>query len=157
MKENSDIYVLFLVIAVIVIWLFMSFKRWLYAPRKLNLPHLSSENIVSGGPVVKLLESSGYKVLYGKYKIPLQINVDGKTMHSRYYIDYIVEYNKELFFVKLAKARESIRWSGSSIRDQFMPYFLLYEEISGVIYVNPETNTIKKMIFTLDEEDRRSS
>lgn len=157
MKGNSDLYVLLLVIAIIVIWLVMSFKRWLYAPRKLKLPHLSSENLVVEGPAVQLLERSGYKVLYGKYKIPIQIDINGKTMHSRYYIDYIVEQNNQLFFVKLAKARAVIRWSGSSIRDQFMPYFLLYEEIRGVIYVNTETNMLKKMIFTLDEEDRRSS
>jgi len=152
---DNDKYVLILVIIIILIWLMIAFKRWLYAPRIINLPFLPDDNKkLPSTEAVDFLESQGYDVLYGKHKVPIYMIIDDKEdkpLQSQYFIDYFARKDEMIYIVKLAKARQSIPWTGSSIRDHFLPLFLIYEEVSGVLYVDMNLRKIKKIVFTLDE------
>ncbi len=103
------------------------------------------------GKAVKLLENAGYNVIDGKQKIPINVWVNDREMQSRLYIDFLARTDKELFIVKLARARQPINWTGPAIRDQFFMYVLLYKEMQGLLYVDPEAGTIKKIQFEWDQ------
>jgi hypothetical protein len=157
-QGNVDMFVLFLIIVVISIWLFIKFKNWLYLPGYIKLPFLENMNKPSG-EAVNVLEESGYEVLHGKHKVPIQMNVDDdedKQLHSQFFIDYFARQDDKVYIVKMARERQPMQWTGSSVRDRLLPYFLLYEEVQGVLYVDLKHRTIKKVTFILDEEDRRT-
>jgi hypothetical protein len=157
MLDSSEKFVLFIVIFAILIWLFVIFKRWLYAPRNTKLPFLHDMDMVPPrGEAVDLLESMDYEVIHGKHKVPIYMVVDDnedKPLRSQFFIDYFVQKEGKVYIVKLARERQPLNWSGSSIRDRLLPLFLLYEEVSGVLYVDLNQKNVKKINFELDEDE----
>lgn len=159
MLNSNEKYVLFLVIIVILVWLFILFKKWLYKPSTIKLPFLD-EMVPPRGEAVDLLESLDYEVLHGKHKVPIYMIVDDKEdkpLRSQFFIDYIARKDDEIYIVKLAKERQPLNWAGSSIRDRLLPFFLLYEEVSGVLYVDLNQKKVKKVCFEIDEEESRET
>lgn len=123
-------------------------RRWFLRPIERRAEFLEpASNASFSGKYAVLLEQEGYTILSGKHRIPIRITVDGEDLESRYFFDYIVKKDEEMFAVRCARSRKAIQWSGSGVRDEFMPYFLLYDEISGVLYVDAEQQQIKKIQF----------
>lgn len=141
----------FLLLSVIIIgWLAYWFRRWLMAPPKgRNLIEPDSE--IQMTEAVELLEFSGYEVLTGKRRIPVTIHVNDQIrLESRLFVDHFAAVEDKLYVVRLARERKPIDWTGSGIRDQLLVYQLLYQDIEGVLYVDPKLKSIEKIRFILE-------
>jgi hypothetical protein len=101
---------------------------------------------------VELLEGAGFDVLSSKTRIPLYISINDaeEPLYSRLFIDYFAQKNEELYLVKLARDRRPIDMTGSSLRDAFLVYHLLFPDASGVLYVDMNQQKIKKISFHVE-------
>ncbi|NBI27621.1 hypothetical protein [Chengkuizengella marina] len=148
MPYEKDLLVLLLIVVSVFVWFFFLIRRWLRTTMRSNIPlHEASE---PKGKAISILEKHGYDVIAGKLIVPIQIHIDGSNLSSRYYIDYIATKDNEDYIVLLAKHRQDVNWkAGSSVRDHFFNYAILYDKIKGIIYVDLSNNTIKKIVFQL--------
>lgn len=149
MLKHGDLGVLVFLIIGLICWLLIVFRQWLYAPPKLRLP-IDWHGAPPEGEAVDLLEYSGYEVLSGKQKLPISIDVDGSTLESRLFIDFFAKKEEELYIVKVARARRPLEMTGSAIRDRLLPYALLYDEITGVLYVDVANRQIRQITFDIE-------
>lgn len=154
---NDDKFVLILAVVMIVAWIAFVFFRWVYRPRSGKLSFLATgAPLELSGLAVQLLQQHGYKVLHGKHKIPLKIivnNDEEELLSSHIYIDYFAQKDDRTFAVRLAKSRLPIRWSGSEIRDHFLLYYLIYDDIDGVLYVDIDRSLVREISFVIDEDE----
>jgi hypothetical protein len=147
-EGTSDIFVMIIIMIIAVIWAFSRFKRWLLSPPKLKFPAGSAQPIEDEASA--LLEEAGYRVVAGKYRVPIHISVDNKTLESRYYIDYFAMADDRLYIVKMARERQPMEWTGSAVRDRLLAYQLLYRETAGILYVDLNQKLIRKIVFEID-------
>lgn len=153
MPANDKVILLIAVIALIA-WLIIAVYRSVYKPRGTLL--FMANSAPPEGPAVSLLEEQGYEVLAGKHKVPLRIIVDQneeEPLSSHMFIDYFARKKGELYAVRVAKQRQPMAWSGSGIRDHLLPLFLIYEEITGVLYVDIQQRRIHDITFITDEAE----
>ncbi|MEB3101431.1 hypothetical protein [Ferviditalea candida] len=155
---NNDAFVLILVVIVLAIWLWKRFSRWLHTPMKIKLPVPDETEwaVSPEGEAAALLKEAGYEVISGKYKIPIYVEMDRQEFSSRYFIDYFARQGHEVFVVKVARDRQPVQWTGSGIRDKLLPYFLLFEEVSGVLYVDLKERKVRRIRIVLDLEAREN-
>lgn len=146
---SSETAVLLLIVVVLLVWGYYLFKRWLYAPPRIRLPIFTEQQASIKGELADLLREAGYDVIYGKVRIPVTFDVDGKEFKSRYYIDALARSNNYWYVVKTARPRQQIDWTGTSLRDKLLPYALLCQT-TGVLFVDLEQRTIKKITYELD-------
>lgn len=154
--ESEDRLILIIVIVVILLWLVILIYRWLYAPKRSGMFFLKyAQPEAWRGRVVDLLEQHGYKVVYGKHKAMLQVVVDDdeeRPYKSHLFYDYFAEKGRDLYAVKIARDRQTIRWSGSALRDQFLALLLIYDELAGVLYVDLHHEKVRKIVFVIDDD-----
>lgn len=137
-------------VVLIVLLIYRLFYRWLHEPPSLHSGLLLSraEEVDDEDEHVKLLEEEGYDVTYGRYKVPIHIDIDtGEQLQSRLFIDMIAEKDGKHYIVKTARERMPLDWTGSGLRDKLMIYALLLPEASGVIYVNARERSIRIITF----------
>jgi hypothetical protein len=147
MAHSGDNIVLYLLIAVVLYFLT---RKWLPFSSKISLkksPVIEESSSIKG-EVPKLLRDHGYQVVNGKQKIPISIEFDEDAYESRMYVDYIARTDDEWYIVMVAKHRKPLRTSGPALRDLFLPIYLLYQP-DGILYINRERGTIKKVNFDL--------
>ncbi|MGG4142999.1 hypothetical protein ABEW34_07685 [Paenibacillus algorifonticola] len=150
MDKYGDWLIMLVASALLILWLFRLFHRWLHEPASFNRLKLgkgvpldpNDENIL-------FLEQSGYHVVSGKHRIPIQIDLDGQELDSRLYIDYIAELDGELYVVKTARDRMPMDWTGSGIRDRLLVYALLLPKCQGILFINVKERSIRKVVFQL--------
>lgn len=149
--QDNDRIIMILVIVVILIWITVAFVKWLTAPRKTMLPFMHNDYTASG-EAVALLKTQGYKVVHGKHKVSINMVVDDdeEELHSQLFINYFASKGNQLFLVKLLRKRQPIRWTGSAVRDEFLSYYLLYDDIDGILYLDLERGMVKKIVFSID-------
>ncbi len=154
---RGDSLILLLLSVFIIGWLLYRFRFWLMAPPK-GRPAIDPDPEVPSTVAVELLEFSGYEVLTGKRRIPIQIQVnDRELLESRLFIDHFAAEEEKLYVVKVARDRKPLDWTGSGLRDQLLVYQLLYPEAEGILYVDPRQKTIEKIRFDVPEEESRTS
>lgn len=152
MMPSSETSVLLIIVIVIVTWGYFIFKRWLYAPPRIKLPMFTDNKADVQGELADLLRDAGYDVIYGKVRIPLTFTVDDDTdniFRSRYYIDALVKQHNDWYVVKTARARQTMDWTGSGLRDKLLPYVLLCQS-TGILFVDMEQRSIRKIVYELD-------
>ncbi|MNN36833.1 hypothetical protein D3C81_1507450 [compost metagenome] len=89
-------------------------------------------------------------------KIPLDFNVDGSSMYSRLFIDYVASKEEDSFYlVILSRPRKELEFTGSALRDALLPYLLIYPDCSGVLYVNTVSSAIH--VISLGRDDGESN
>ncbi|MDP5273612.1 hypothetical protein [Chengkuizengella axinellae] len=145
MPFDKDLLVLLLIVFIAIVWTIFQIKKWF---NKSSIP--LHEAKPPEGKAVAILKKHGYKVMAGKLIVPVHIKIDESPseLSSRVYIDYIVSKDQEDYIVLLAKHRHHVNWkAGSSVRDYFFHYSLMYDKIKGIIYVDLSNNTIKKITF----------
>lgn len=156
--KSEDVFVIITIAAILLLWGVFYLRRWITFPgRKLQL---NLNDKVISDDVVLFLESEGYQVISGKKRIPLQFTMfqeddDVEELYSRLYIDYFAcpeGQEDEVYIVKVARERRPVQLTGSGIRDALLPYFLLYEEISGVLYVDMQQGWVKKILFEVEDD-----
>jgi hypothetical protein len=147
---RGDGLILLLLSLFIIGWLWIWFRRWLMAPPKVKCPiEPDSEIIVT--ETVELLEFAGYEVLTGKRRIPIEVQLNEKQeLESRLFVDHFASDGDKLYVVRLSRDRKPIEMTGSGLRDQLLVYQLLYEQIDGVLLVNPKLRTIDKIRFFIE-------
>lgn len=152
--QGEDVFVIILLAAGFSIWGWIALRRWLTFPAR--QVRLTFDEIVVSDENVQFLESSGYEVVSGKKKIPLRIMVDDEEeLYSRMYIDYFARPEgdeDQLYIVKTARDRKPLDLTGSGIRDALLSYFLLYEQVIGILYVDAKQGMIKKIHFEIEDD-----
>lgn len=108
------------------------------------------------GEIVSLLENKGYNVVSDKLKIPISIVADDKPMESRLFVDYLAEKDGLLYVVKVGKQRKPLLFNGASLRDQLLPFYLLYRP-NGIIYVTDDKKDIKIIHFNIENKQPPTS
>lgn len=154
---KDDKFVLILAVVLIVTWIAFVFFRWVYKPRAGRLSFLATGSAAEPtGAAVDVLHDHGYTVLHGKHKVPIKMIIDDDedgVLSSHLFIDYYAQKDDRMYAVRLARSRQPIRWSGSDVREHFLPLYLIYDDIDGVLYVDVDRSQVKEITFVIDEED----
>lgn len=152
--QSEDVFVVILLVVALSIWGWVALRRWLILPPR-QVP-LVYQEVDPDDEIAQFLQSSGYEVLSGKKKVPLRMIVDDEEeLFSRIYVDYLVcpeGDEDQLFIVRAARERMPLELTGSGIRDALLPYYLLYEQVTGVLYVDVKQGFIKKIIFEIEDD-----
>jgi hypothetical protein len=151
--QSEDQYVVWLIVIIFAVWGVWKLKHWLSMPKNRAMLPLHGKFEID--QTVEWLEQAGYTVLSGKKRIPVAITVDDEQeLQSRYYIDYFVRSNRDrkLYAVKLARERKPIPLTGSAVREYLLPYYLLFPELDGVLYVDTSQRAIRRIQFEIGEE-----
>ncbi|WP_438351399.1 hypothetical protein ACP8HI_12550 [Paenibacillus sp. FA6] len=154
MGEKTDLFVMIVIGIVLMMGVVILAKNWIQDPtidHRLKIPF---NEYIPEHPAVDLMRSKGYEVIGGRVKIPLYFEVDQEEYFSRLFIDYVA-LNEEgaVYLVKTARKRLPLEWTGSSLRDRLLPYFLLYPDSAGVLYVNINEEEVREIYFDWDEEE----
>jgi hypothetical protein len=148
--QPGDNVVLLMIIVIIGIAVFMALRRRLGRPLHRGAKFIPDDEI----PVteaVALLENAGYQVMTMKRRIPLKMIInDEEELESRFFVDHFVQNEQEWFIVKVARPRKPLEMTGSSIRDQLLPYQLMYPDAAGVLYVDVDLQKIVKVQFEVE-------
>ncbi|WP_235680373.1 hypothetical protein [Paenibacillus albicereus] len=136
-------------------WAYRAFYNWLHEPKGLKRLVLGRGEILApDDPHVLFLESHGYEVISGKHRVPLVVDLDGKEMSSRLYVDYVAVRNGDMYAVKLMRERQPLDWTGSGLRDRLLVFHLLLPELEGILLIDTEDNKIRTVKFELNEEPK---
>lgn len=153
MDTRYDTVIIIVIGVILAIWAFYSLRAWLEEPEPLVLRTIPLNEDMDEGPAVNLLEKAGYDVVGGKMKIPLAFKVNGNTVNSRLFIDYVAVQNSSTYMVKTARRKKPMEWSGPELRDRLMPYLLLYPGCAGVLYVDTDEQSIRLITLVEDLEE----
>lgn len=154
---SSDKAVMALIGLAVVIFLVYRVYIWLQnSPRSFIKDRVPINKEITPHPSIEWLEAAGYEVIGGKLKIPLAFNVNGSSMYSRLFIDYVASKEEESFYlVILSRPRKELQFTGSALRDALLPYLLIYPDCSGVLYVNTVSSAIH--VISLGRDDGESN
>lgn len=137
----------------VLYWVYRAFYNWLHEPRALNKLILGTGEVLEpDDETVLFLESRGYAVSSGKHRLPIELELDGKPLQSRIYVDYIAEKDGLTYAVKVARERQPIVWTGSGLRDRLLVYSLLLPQIEGILVVDLNEGTIRTVKFLLENQ-----
>lgn len=154
MEEHWDGLLIVLIAGIVFFISYRSFRTWVRKPLTLRSRlGFQMNEVILDHPAVHLLERAGYEVVSDKLKVPLTFKVNDSLLHSRMFIDYIVQRDGELYLVRIARERSGIEWTGSGIRKELLPYLLLYPECAGVLYVDADHGEIKEITLTTDDDE----
>lgn len=152
MSERYDWLIMILLGVVIALLVGYRLNRWLMSPTPDRLPGIPINERIPDHPVIGLFEQEGYEVVGGKVKINISFETDRKPLFSRLFIDYVASDDSgELYMVKLARDRKPVEWTGSGIRNQLMPFLLLYPECAGLLYI--DSNQIHRISMDWSDEE----
>jgi hypothetical protein len=147
---SDDGLVLLLVMVVLLGWGWVAFRRWLHRKPDVKVPEVDGGKLPEG-EVVDLLSEYGYEVTYGKWKVEMTVRVDDQVLGSSLFVDYFAKRGGSVYIVKVAKSRKPLDMTvGSAVREQLLPYALLYEETAGVLYVETNTRKVHQIRFELE-------
>ncbi|PYI55043.1 hypothetical protein [Paenibacillus flagellatus] len=148
----GDTFVVLLLIGVAIWWFYIRGRHWYHKPRpSLAIPQ-QDDIYVPSEDAVRLLNERGYEIVAGKTRLPVYVTLDGEETESRLFVDAYVMKGDELYIVKLARERQPLEMTASAIRDRLLVYSLLYPEAAGVLYVDPETRSIRTITFDIERE-----
>lgn len=156
MDKYGEWFIMALAGALLLIWLYRAFYRWLHAPVVMNRITLGKGGAIADDDEnVKLLELNGYEVLSAKHVVPIPVELDGDPIGTgtRVYIDYIASKDELTYVVKTARERKPMDWTAGGVRDRLLIYALLLQDCSGILYVNAKEGTIRKVVFHLNSDD----
>lgn len=154
MNERYDGLLMVLIGVVALLLLSWRLNRWLMSPASSQLPGVPIHDHIQDHPAIELMDKEGYEVIGGKVKISLNFDTDEEPLQSRLFIDYVaLDSNGELYLVKLARDRLPQEWTGSGIRDRLMPFMLIYPECAGLLYVDLNGNTVRRVTMNWSDEE----
>jgi hypothetical protein len=151
---KADLLLMTIIGTLMLIGVINLVKNWIQNPvldRSLQIPF---NDYIPEHPAVDLLRRNGYEVIGGRVKIPLYFEVDQEEYFSRLFIDYVaLSEEGSVYLVKTARKRLPLELTGSSLRDTLLPFFLLYPNCAGVLYVDTREEEIRQILFEWDEEE----
>ncbi|TKH41904.1 hypothetical protein NST83_14680 [Paenibacillus sp. FSL R10-2782] len=153
MDTRYDTVIIVVIGVILAVWAFYGLRTWLKEPGPLVLKTIPINEELDEGPAVDLLEDAGYELVGGKMKIPLAFKVNGHTVYSRLFIDYVAVRNGSTYMVKTSRRKRPMEWNGPDLRDRLMPYLLLYPGCAGVLYVDIDERNIRLITLAEDIEE----
>lgn len=154
--QAADLVIMFVAGALIAFWLYRMFYRWLHSTPGSSVYLLDrGGELADDDETIVLLEASGYEVLSGKHRVPIRIALDNETLHTRLYIDYVVQKDGGTYLVKTARERMPMDWTGSGVRDRLLAYALLLPDAEGILFVDAKARTIRVISFEIGYSARR--
>lgn len=147
--QSGDLFVVALLAIVLIAWGYYGLRRKLMEWPEHPAP-VEEDIFVPGGDAVEILKARGYRLLSGKRKLPVTVDAGGMVMHSQLFIDAIASKDDEKFVVRIARPRRPMDWTGSAIREHLLVYSLIYDDIDGVLYVNPADGAVTPIRFDLE-------
>lgn len=152
MGMYGDWFIMLVAGAFLLFWIYRGTYRWLHQPISVNRLTLGKGGeLTEDDENILFLERSGYEVLSGKHRVPIRIDLDGQSLNSRLYIDYIAEQDGKMYIVKTARERMPMDWTGSGVRDRLLVYSLLLPECTGVLFVDAKEQIIRQIIFHISD------
>ncbi|WP_138493026.1 hypothetical protein [Paenibacillus pinistramenti] len=153
MGAGSDKWLMVIIALLVVILLWRSVTSWLSRPAPFRPGHgFEVNDQFERTAAVELLERSGYEVVSGKLKIPLTFQCSEELLYSRLYIDYVACRDGQYYLVKESRSRQAVEWTGSGVRNAFLPFLLLYPDCEGMLYIDSEMSEIRKIRLVSEEE-----
>ncbi|OPA81554.1 hypothetical protein BVG16_03280 [Paenibacillus selenitireducens] len=149
---HSDEVVMIGIVVIAVLWAYFGLRKWLHSPLKTNFSSVPINKDIKDSVAVQLMERDGYDVVGGKVRIPFYFLVNNIQLDSRLFVDYVARRSGSYFLVKVARDRTPMDWTASSVRNKLLPYFLLYSDIDGILYVDEKEQEIHQIHFQLEEE-----
>ena len=146
MPGSGEGFVLLLIILILLAWLYFRIRSWTSMLPKRKLPFLS-EAAPMTEELAELLARHGYEGIGGKLRIPLSVIVDGKALPSRLFVDGFARKDDSLYVIRLERQRQPMEWTGPGVRDRLLPYALLYDQASGILYINEQAQTVTEIRF----------
>ncbi|WP_151734354.1 hypothetical protein [Paenibacillus tengchongensis] len=156
MVANADRAVMALIILAAAVFAIYRIYVWLQkSPGSYLKDRIPLNDEIEPHPALEILEGEGYEVVGGKLKIPLVFTLDGSSLYSRLFIDYVAARNEDsLYLVILSRPRKMLEFTGSGLRDALLPYLLIYPECSGVLYVDTAASAVH--LIRLGRDDGES-
>lgn len=152
MGMYGDWFIMLVAGAFLLFWAYRGVYRWLHQPVSVNRLTLGKGGkLEEDDENILLLEKAGYEVLSGKHRVPIGIELDGQSLNSRLYIDYIAEQDGKMYIVKTARERMPMDWTGSGVRDRLLVYSLLLPECTGVLFVDVKDQIIRQITFHISD------
>ncbi|WP_166239181.1 hypothetical protein [Paenibacillus turpanensis] len=146
---GSDIAVFALLLAALLVWAYVMFRKWLFLPPEVTIP--VSDEPIEVNEAVLLLEEEGYEVVNKKTQVKVHIKIDGAPIPpGQLFIDYIARKENSYYLVKIARARKPLEMTGAAIRERLLPYAYVYEEAEGILYVDVPQRSIRLIQFELE-------
>ncbi|WP_018755140.1 hypothetical protein [Paenibacillus terrigena] len=150
---HSDEIVMVGIVVIAVLWAYFGLRRWLHSPLRTNYSSVPIHTEMNENTVAfQLMEQDGYEIIGGKVRIPFYFLVNDIQLDSRLFVDYVARRDGQTYIVKVARDRKPIEWTASSVRDRLLPYFLLYSDIDGILYVDEKEQQLQQIHFQLEEE-----
>ncbi|HZG85135.1 hypothetical protein [Paenibacillus sp.] len=147
---NDDALGLTVVLLVLAAWGAVAFRRWLRQAPGVKAPE-ESPSRRPRDDVAQLLAEHGYEVTHGKRKVNIGVLVDDKELGSSLFVDYFARRDGRVYVVKVARTRKPLDLAaGSAVREQLLPFALLYDDAGGVLYVDMQTRQVHQIRFELE-------
>lgn len=150
MNQGDSIIIIPLAIG-IAIWLIWGISRRIYRKVLGALVPYETDAAVMSREASIMLAREGYTIRAGKRRIPILINLDGADLESRLFVDCFAEKDGSAYVVKFSRHRKPFEPTGSGIRDQLLPYYLLYPQCAGVLYIDIKSRAIHTITFEIDK------
>lgn len=147
---SNDTLVLGIVIISMIVWGILAFRRWLNGKPFIKAPETTNERELQG-EAADLLRENGYEVTHGKWKINIMVHVDEEELGSSLFVDYFARRDGKVYVVKVARSRKPLDLAaGSAVREQLLPFALLYDDTAGVLYVDVSARKVHQIRFELE-------
>lgn len=154
MERYTENLLMIIITGFLLYLMYSGIRSWLRKPLAMGSPlKFDFNDDIIDHPAVALLEQEGYEVVSDKMKVPLSFDVNGKVLHSRMFIDYIVLHKSQYYLVKTSRERLNMEWTGSGVRKELLPYLLLYPQCAGVLFVDTDRSEIKRVSLTSSEDE----
>ena len=154
MAQLGDWLLLLIGAGLMIWWVVRRFDRWLHEPASARLRRMAYRGNFVQDETTDMLEAAGFKVLAGKHRIPLGVQVDDEpVMSSRLFFDYLVSKDDKYYLVKLERPRQPTEWTASGLREKYLVYALLFPECEGIVVADPQQNRVRTVRFRVEDDD----
>lgn len=154
MARLGDWLLLMIGAGIMVWWVLWRLHRWLHEPSSARLRKLAYRGNVLPDETTAMLEEAGFRVLAGKHRIPLGVQVDDEpVMPTRLFFDYLVSKDDKYFLVKLERPRQPTEWTASGLRERYLVYSLLFPDCEGIVVADPREMRIRTVRFRVEDDD----
>ena len=99
---------------------------------------------------LQMLLDDGYQIVSMREEISCGMQVDEEQWEAELVADFTVRRDGQTYVVKMREDGEEAPEHPAALRRELLPYYLLYRP-SGVLYVDPEEETMQMISFDIQE------
>lgn len=142
MTQSYDMVVFWLTLLALLLLFFRPFLR--------RLPiQIGWVNLYETDPLEQLLHRKGYRLIRKHIRVPILFSAGDETHKTRIFVDGVAKKEGKWYLVRIARARKPLLYTGSGMRDEFIPFALL-RKWDGILYVNLKEESLQQISFQVD-------